>query len=100
MLDSSVKAEIRVLLGKKKLCHRNYAPLSINFQSFSGTFSELRIEQDASFSFTFPAEQVNPYVVTLHVILQAHLSHSREDRQCIPHSHGMCGSRPVPSACC
>lgn len=54
------------------------------------------IEQDASFSFTFPAEQLNPYVVTLGVILKAHLSRSREDRQHIPHSQEMHVSRPDP----
>lgn len=56
------------------------------------------IEQIVSVPFTFPAEQLNPYVVTLYVLLNAHLSHSREDRQYIHHSHGMCGSRPVPQA--
>lgn len=56
MLCSSIKAEIRVLLEKKKKkpCHGRYGPLSINFQSFSGILSELRIEQDASFSY-FPS---------------------------------------------
>lgn len=104
MLSSSVKAEIRVLFEKKP-CHRNYGPLSINFQLFSGTLSELLIEEDTLFSFTFPAEQLIPCVVTLYVILKAHLSRSREDRKCIPHSQGCVGAglSPrllVPSGCC
>lgn len=49
---------------KKKPRLGSYGPLSINLQSLSGTLSELMIEQDASFSFTFPAEQLNPYLVT------------------------------------
>lgn len=103
MLGSSVKAEIRVL-SEKRPHHRNYGPLSINFQLFSGTLSELMIEQDTSFSLTFPAEQLNPFMVALYVIFKAHLSRSREDRKCIPHSQGCVGASLsprllVPSGC-